>query len=119
MFDERVPVFDLKAPVFAWNAPMIGWKAQVFDRKAPVLDWNVPVLDREVVRRVRTVMLRAGQGGLAGAARGHEPSRAALRAAHGRATRLRVKNRGGPRDGALTEGRSRIQPAEDAPVQAS
>jgi hypothetical protein len=69
-----------------------NWEAPEFYREARVFDWEAPVFDREVASRseerlvvgsARTAVLRAGSGGLNGAARGPQPARAALRAAQG------------------------------------
>ena len=50
------------------------------DQKAPVFDWKAPVLDQDLVESANTVVWRASQGGLAGAA----PAMAALWSAQGR-----------------------------------
>ncbi len=103
VFDWEVPVFDWKVPVFdAFRAPgcfwgrrsrrvsaprwqLVNWKVPVFGWKVPVFDWKVPMLCELMVESARTVMLRTGPGGRAGAARGVQPAGAALQAAQGRA----------------------------------
>ncbi len=62
-------MFGWKAPMFDWKVPLFGCKAHV---KPPVFEEKVPVFDRvqSWVESAKTGMLRAGQGGLAGAAPG-------------------------------------------------
>ena len=79
-------MFDGKAPVVDWKAPMFVSKTPAFGGRVPVFVWKMSVFGQEVVDRTRTVVLAAGEGGLAGAARGFQPAMAALRAAQGRAT---------------------------------
>ncbi len=82
--------------MFYWEVPAFDYAVPGFDWKAPVFDWEAPGLigrfalvhDGQVAARARAARLRAGRGGLAGAARGLQTDRIALQTARGRVVPL-------------------------------